>query len=288
MKTLKLIIGSLLLLLTGAVYAQGTPTLAIAPDSLAVYTPAYVRATFPNNVLTQMSDPTQRLKIGRRLSPYEMNRIRVLYAQAVGNTVALDALIYQLPIYYRNQWFAATANSPAAINYSGQRIVPRMKIIGGPSYLLDYTVEMIYLDFRTMPYGSLSPAAAAWETTSVISLNTLAAWGVGWTLGTMINNLIQTYAPDLEDAIGGTIAEVINELQAANQAATAKQLRDAVRNLFGVNKVGPPKVGDARAAMSNANIYYFGYGGTAGTVTVSEGFWPSYDDTGGNAGNSHK
>jgi hypothetical protein len=80
---------------------------------------------------------------------------------------------------------------------------------------LDMTIPEIYLEFRTAPVGNVGPAAAIAETTMYVSKNVGFAATVGWAIGTGISNLIETYDPSLNDAIGGTVAGMVD---AANQS----------------------------------------------------------------------
>lgn len=87
----------------------------------------------------------------------------------------------------------------------------------GPAPSSDMTLEEIYLDYRTAPVGSLSPASALSETAMFASQRVFWSATAGTAIGTGINYLITNYDPTLGDAIGGTIA---GSIQAAELAAT--------------------------------------------------------------------
>lgn len=79
-------------------------------------------------------------------------------------------------------------------------------------------------DFRTAPVGNLSVPGALSETLSFAGGRLIAAWGVGYAVGTGISQLIQTYDPSLDDAIGGTVDEgkiIQNDAEAINSALTS-------------------------------------------------------------------
>lgn len=75
---------------------------------------------------------------------------------------------------------------------------------------LDMTIPEIYLEFRTAPVGSAGPAASIAETTMYVSKNIAFAASAGWAIGTGISNLIETYDPSLNEAIGGTVAGMVD------------------------------------------------------------------------------
>lgn len=89
---------------------------------------------------------------------------------------------------------------------------------GGGSYPrpnLNMTLEEIYLEFRTAPVGSLSPSAALAETSMYAGGWLYISWKTGQKIGTEMHELISAYAPNLDDAIGGTIAAMIDNMQQA-------------------------------------------------------------------------
>jgi hypothetical protein len=85
----------------------------------------------------------------------------------------------------------------------------------GIGQFLNYTPYEIYLSFRTAPIGALGVAGALYESAVVMSSALGGAYTTGYAIGTAISPLIQTYAPSLWDAIGGTIYEMIESIFSA-------------------------------------------------------------------------
>lgn len=107
---------------------------------------------------------------------------------------------------------------------------------------LDMTIPEIYLEFRTAPIGSVGPTAAIAETSMFVAKNVTIAASAGWAIGTGISNLIQTYDPSLDDAIGGTVAGMVDQAnQSWNQFAQG-QYQASFDALFGspVSNSGNP------------------------------------------------
>jgi hypothetical protein len=89
-----------------------------------------------------------------------------------------------------------------------------------------------------MPFAQYSPAAAAWETAAFAGTRLAAAYYLGEAIGTEIHNLIQTYDPSLDDAIGGTLDQMLQQLVNAQTAAEQQQWIAAIKALFGVHDDG--------------------------------------------------
>lgn len=87
----------------------------------------------------------------------------------------------------------------------------------GPAPTVDMTIPEIYLEFRTAPIGSLNPTAAISETGIFAASRLVPAYYVGTAIGSGISYLIDTYDPALSDAIGGTVAGMVD---ATNQSWT--------------------------------------------------------------------
>lgn len=92
------------------------------------------------------------------------------------------------------------ALSPNAMSVASPAFVRHAKssvgIYAKPAPTVDMTLRQIYLDFRTAPVGSLSAKAALYETASFAGTRLLGAFSAGYTVGTGINYLWATYAPD--------------------------------------------------------------------------------------------
>lgn len=102
-----------------------------------------------------------------------------------------------------------------------------------PRPTVDMTLEEIYLEYRTAPVGSLSPAGSLAETAQFAGLRLSGAWGTGYAVGTGISWLIQNYAPNLDDAIGGTIATMIDDFWEASGELQQGHFEAAFDELFG-------------------------------------------------------
>lgn len=102
-----------------------------------------------------------------------------------------------------------------------------------PRPTVDMTIEEIYLEFRTAPVGSLSPAGALAETAQFVGMRLSAAGWAGSAIGTGISWLIQHYAPDLDNAIGATIATMIDNFWSATNEMQQGHYEAAFDDLFG-------------------------------------------------------
>lgn len=117
---------------------------------------------------------------------------------------------------------------------------------------LDMTPNEIYLDFRTAPVGALGPTGALYETANVLAVGVGRAATVGVMVGTVARRLIETYSPELYDAIGGTVAAAVDNIESANGAVSRGHYEEAAGDLFGLSP-------DVRGAME-------GYGGDYGAA----------------------
>jgi hypothetical protein len=125
---------------------------------------------------------------------------------------------------------------------------------------LHFTPYEIYLDLRTAPVGALGVTGALYETSLALTPAIVSSFGLGYTAGTIAADLIQTYSPALWDAIGGTVAEMVNNIHAAASLAAQGQLQEAAGELFGLT----PSVTGAMAG-------YGGDYGVAGAWAAMEG-----------------
>ena len=78
--------------------------------------------------------------------------------------------------------------------------------------LTNYTPYEIYLSFRTSPVGALAPRAAMYETVQLLGRPIAWSWAGGYATGSVVRDLMQTYTPDLYDAIGGTIDQMLQNI----------------------------------------------------------------------------
>jgi hypothetical protein len=107
---------------------------------------------------------------------------------------------------------------------------------GGSSYPrpnLNMTLEEIYLEFRTAPVGSLTPSAALAETSMYAGGWLYLSWKVGEKVGDEIYQLISTYDPALDAAIGEIIGSMIENMWLATDAVEQGHYEAAFDDLFG-------------------------------------------------------
>jgi hypothetical protein len=102
-----------------------------------------------------------------------------------------------------------------------------------PRPTVDMTLEEIYLEYRTAPVGSLSPAGALAETAQFAGYRLSAAYASGYFIGKGISWLIETYAPNLNDAIGATIGSMIENFWDASGEVEIGHYEAAFDDLFG-------------------------------------------------------
>lgn len=96
----------------------------------------------------------------------------------------------------------------------------------GNGQFLFYTVEEIYLSFRTAPIGALGVVGSMYETALVLGATLPVAYGIGYGVGNMIAPLIQTHRPGLWDAIGGTIYQMIENIFGPDSQNPGRAERD--------------------------------------------------------------
>jgi hypothetical protein len=119
-------------------------------------------------------------------------------------------------------------------------VMPKLAVLPETSMVMpmatptvDMTIQDIYLEFRTAPVGSLSVRGALAET-AIFSARyiAVAAWA-GNEIGTQIYNVIATYDPSLNDAIGGTVYNMVGQIQSAQTDVLQGQYLKGVDDLFG-------------------------------------------------------
>jgi hypothetical protein len=83
--------------------------------------------------------------------------------------------------------------------------------------LLEYTVEEIYLHYRTAPFGSVSVRAALYMTTAHVGGHLLTAFGAGYAVGqNAVAPVIQRYMPSLWNSIGAGVAGMVQLIGGAD------------------------------------------------------------------------
>lgn len=110
----------------------------------------------------------------------------------------------------------------------------RMQAIGtmATSHLF-MTLQEIYLDFRTDPVGGLGVRDALVETGTYAGGELSLAWTGGSLAGDALNSLIQTYAPSLYNAIGGTEVQMVQDIEDATTEFGQGHYEQSLDSLFG-------------------------------------------------------
>jgi len=136
---------------------------------------------------------------------------------------------------------------------------------------LSYTPYEIYLSFRTAPVGALAVTGALWETAVVLSSMVGTAYASGYAVGTyVVAPMIQTYAPNLYNAIGGTVAGMVENLSTSwatglnamgyAQSTTASVFQSTSSQISSFSNYG----GDFGVSYGWTNSSYGGGGGGGG------------------------
>jgi hypothetical protein len=222
--------------------------LGSSPDEIAARFPSIIEANFQNgdaeHVLTHLSNQelsdlaaayaasthgnTQSLlKIfAQRLSDQSLVRIANIFGidqvRAAVNSYS-DANIQRA----FNTDILTLDSSPESTLYASKLATP----MATPT--LDMTIPDIYLEFRTAPIGNVSAVSAIAETTMYVAKNVGFAASAGWAIGTGINNLINTYAPSLGNAIGGTVAGMVDATNQSWDQFQQGQYQASFDSLFG-------------------------------------------------------
>jgi len=102
-----------------------------------------------------------------------------------------------------------------------------------PRPTFDMTIEEIYLEFRTAPVGSLSPAAAFAETAIFVGGAAYLSYQSGQWVGGVMHDLIETYDPALDEGLGNTIGSMIENFWLATGEMGQGHYEAAFDDLFG-------------------------------------------------------
>lgn len=231
---------------------------AVAAPSIIGTTPSEIQANFQSVILNNFrsGDPS---KIIRSLSSKELADLATLYGKATfGNTSALLSILAEklnaTDLVRVASAFGETATVEAVDLHAPARVaqqffaLPQLSgtqsssivaaaagaAVAQPAGKLGYTIYEIYLDYRTAPFGSLGVSDALYETASDVASGVGWAWLGGVTLGTGINDLIETYDPSLEDAIGGTVGGMAQDIQDATTELIQGNYEYSFDQLFGM------------------------------------------------------
>jgi len=223
-----------------------------AASSLLGTTPAQIHSRLPSVIEFNLQrDPS----VVDRLTDQELADLAYLYGSAnngdfdtlskiVARKLAPAALV-RLSLYFgtENMRRAVTTYAKPSVAQSYDVLVSRSSNwksdvsprLTSPTAAptIDMTPYEIYLEFRTAPIGSLTPASALAETGIFMATRLAPAAGVGWAIGSGINDVIETYDPELEDAIGGTIDAALDNINNARSDLTQGKYEQALDHLFG-------------------------------------------------------
>jgi hypothetical protein len=167
----------------------------------------------------------------------------------------------------------ATPEPDLAMGLSGGAVA--MSGVSGIGKYLFYTPYEIYMDFRTMPVGSLGAGGALFETALVVGGAAWMAYQAGSVVGyQLVDPLIQTYDPQLWDAIGGTVNEVIERWTFATEGTSSVEQRSSQADMG--NKFADPRGGSTDFQVSR--FEYFN-----GDEDISRE-WTQYTADGGRIG----
>jgi hypothetical protein len=185
-------------------------------------------------------------------------------AAAFGTAPMYESLMRIAPQKLRDLDLAVMHPAPVigAMTVAAVKSVPDSKLAG---QFFNYTVEEIYLSFRTAPIGAMGVAGALWETGMVLGQTAGAAFGFGYAVGSGLAGAIQTKAPDLWDAIGGTIDMMLE-------------------NIFGPLSAAPgPAEEEMAIAFGLPESTMEAIADTGGDFMVAEA-WQEYSGSGGGGG----
>ncbi len=112
---------------------------------------------------------------------------------------------------------------------------------------IDMSIYEIYLNFRTLPVGSLSAQAAIYETAQFAASRLGASAAAGWWMGGQIVGLMRTYAPDwyygtFIYAVGNTVDYTQNLVNTSynyftrNQSLELGRYQGSTMSVMGVNR----------------------------------------------------
>ena len=185
-------------------------------DLAQLYTTATSDSGHPPKILAVLAQRLDGARLGRASQHFGFAPVY----EAVTIFSAHKSLEFQ-----RNSQIAFSAPIPGRpLSLSRGKVVSN-GFIGpnaGVGEFLNYTPFEIYLAFRTSPIGALGAAGAAYETTVLMSGALGQAFGLGYAVGSLLAPVLQTYAPNLYEAIGGTLNQVIENIMSTPPATPAR------------------------------------------------------------------
>jgi hypothetical protein len=236
------------LLFTLPVFAMPTRTLS-APVGHALPTPgaptnnpgwigspAQVDAAFVSNINANFgANPSLYVNsVLAQLTPLEVYQLQSRYhahgARVLDNWIATFGSPTTQAL-----WVGAASNGTVQSVTAARMVVQH----AGADPNLDYTLEELYLDFRTAS-GGMSVSAALGETLMFIGMRLSTFGSAGFAVGTGVSWVLEEWAPDANVAIGGTIAGMITQLGAASTAAQSGQISQALMALLDIDGSAAP------------------------------------------------
>lgn len=228
------------LLLAAALLACSTVATARDAHTALGTTPAEIHARFAHiiernfesgdtdGVLSRLTDGELHAlarDYGRETRGDTSHLLKVLARRASARNLGRVSAHFGLTNTYRAIGSDAPSDVAAAF-YAGHF----SKMQAAPD--VDMTLEEIYLEFRTAPGGSLSLLGALEEAATYIATKVSVGFGAGYAVGTAASYLLETFAPDTNVAIGGTIDAALTNLQAAAAAFMAGAYESDLASMF--------------------------------------------------------
>jgi hypothetical protein len=225
-----------------------TQTTGVMPTtSIQGNTPQEIHAQFASIIESNFRTGNAE-KVIQNLSAKELNDLATRYRieSKVGTSPLLaimatrlsDTSLVKIASAFGRDDVQAAVNTYASAEVKAA-VTPELAVLPTASMVtpmaaptVDMTIQEIYLEFRTAPLGSLSVGGALSETAMFAGKDIAAAWWVGDAIGTQLSNAIQEYDPALDDAIGGTVSGMVNQIQGAANDVQQGELLKGVDDLF--------------------------------------------------------
>lgn len=200
-----------------------------------VGSPAQVDAAFVSNINANFgANPSVYVNtILAKLSPLELYQLESRYHAHRAQMLDTWIATYGTPIT-RSLWAEAATNTSVQSSTTTRMAIQH----AGADPSLDYTLEELYLDFRTAS-GGMSVSAAMGETFLFLGFRLSLFGSAGYTVGTGVSWALEEWAPDANVAIGGTIANMITQMGAAGTAAQSGQIAAALMALLDIDGSPP-------------------------------------------------
>jgi hypothetical protein len=214
---------------------------SLTDDELQLMSVIYTKAVASYGIRPHLLD-----MLAQRLSPSDLGRL----SRHFGFAPVYEALVRRAPQKafeferHSHPNFMAPGPWSPIPQPSTRRPVKFLIDESSPSYFkrvtptIEYTIYEIYLSYRTAPVGALGVNAALYETAVFAGQRLAFAYGAGYTVGTVLSSLIQTYAPALHNSIGGAIYNVVNWLSDAASTNNISQIGYQQQNSSGVFQLG--------------------------------------------------